>query len=207
MELPNPDPRSRLAEQAARRGLRGLDPLPVWSGLRLLTTAELLCTAPPPRRPADAGTVLDALCRAVQAGVRRRAGWLYAMIPPGQALPVGVHGRLLQAAVLCALRGALRTGGSRAVVRCLPGADSLLLCLQGGAAHLTPADTIPLWKRLAAESGGTAVFGAGPVFTACARLPLRPGTPLSPPEAEDLLRDRYALPYVYLGEWCALPWM
>ena len=63
------------------------------------------------------------------------------------------------------------------------------------------------YEDLAAESGGTAVFGAGPVFTVCARLPLRSGTPLSPPEAEDLLRDRYALPYVYLGEWCALPWM
>lgn len=207
MELPNPEPRTRLAEQAARRGLRGLDPLPVLSGLRLLTTAELLCPAPPPRRPADAAGTLEALCTAVQGSVRRRAGWLYAMIPPGQELPVGVRGRLLQAAVLCALQGALRTGGSRAVVRCLPDAGSLLLCLQGGAAALTPPDAVSLWKRLAAEGGGAAVFGAGPVFTACARLPLCTGSPAPAPAAEALLRDRYALPYVYLGEWCALPWL
>lgn len=207
MELPRPEARTRLAEQAARRGLRGLDPLPVLGGLRLLTTAELLCPAPPPRTPADAGALLEALCRSVQAGARRRAGWLYVMVPPGQALPVPVRGRLLQAAVLCALRGALRTGGSRAVVRCLPEPGCLLLCLQGGAAELTPADTVPLWKRLAAEAGGAAVFGAGPVFTACARLPLCAGTPLPVPGAEELLRDRYALPYIYLGEWMAQPWV
>lgn len=207
MDLPNPEFRTRLAEQAAGRALWGLDPQPVLSGLRLLTTAELLCPGPSPRRPADAAALLETLCAAIQSGVRRRAGWLYAMVPPERVLPVGVHGRLLQAAVLCALRGALRTGGSRAVVRCLPQSGSLLLCLQGGAAHLTPPDTVPLWKRLAGEGGGAVVFGAGPVFTVCARLPLCSGTPLPAPGPEELLRDRYALPYVYLGEWCALPWM
>ena len=207
MELPESETRARLAEQAARRTGSGLDPLPVLSGLRLLTTAELLCPAPPPRRPADAAGLLDALCTAVCAGVRRRAGWLYTLVPPGEELPVAVSGRLLQAAVLCALRGALRTGGSRAVVRCLPENGSLLLCMQGGAADLTPADALPLWKRLAAQGGGTAVFGAGPVFTAAARLPLCPGTPAPCPTPGDLLGDRYALPYVYLGEWFAQPWV
>lgn len=206
MELPNREIRARLAEQAAGRRLGGLDPLPVLSGLRLLTTAELLCRGAPPRRPADAGAVLDALCTAVQGSVRRRSGWLYAMVPPGRELPVPVHGRLLQAAVLCTLRGALRTGGSRAVVRCLPRKGGILLCVQGGAAALTPADTIPLWKRLAAEGGGAAVFGAGPVFTASVRLPLCPGICAPSSGAEELLRDRYALPYIYLGEWLAHPW-
>lgn len=206
MELPESEARARLAEQAARRAKGGLDPMPVLGGLRLLTTAELLCPAPPPRRPADAAGLLDALCAAVCAGVRRRPGWLYAMIPGAEELPVPVSGRLLQAAVLCVLRGALRTGGSRAVVRCLPQANSLLLCVRGGAAALTPGDTIPLWKRLAAQSGGAAVFGAGPVFTAAARLPMCPGRPLPCPQPEELLRDRYALPYVYLGEWFAQPW-
>ena len=74
MELPNREIRARLAEQAAGRRLGGLDPLPVLSGLRLLTTAELLCRGAPPRRPADAGAVLDALCTAVQGSVRRRSG-------------------------------------------------------------------------------------------------------------------------------------
>lgn len=207
MELPNREIRARLSEQAAGRRLGGLDPLPVLAGLRLLTTAELLCPGPPPRRPADAAAVLDALCGAVQAGVRRRAGWLYAMIPPGEELPVGVHGRLLQSAVLCVLRGALRTGGSRAVVRCLPRTGGILLCVRGGAAALTPADTVPLWKRLAAEGGGTAVFGSGPVFTAALRLPRRPGPAASCPSAEEMLRDRYALPYIYLSDWCAQPWL
>lgn len=206
MELPNSEVRARLAEQAARRGLAGLDPQPVFGGLRLLTAAELLCPGPPPGHPVDAAAQLDALCRAVQSGVRRRPGWLYAMVPPGEVLPVAVRGRLLQAAVLCVLRGALGTGGSRAVVRCLPGSGSLLLCVQGGAAALTPADTLPLWKRLAAEGGGCAVFGAGPVFTAAVRLPLAAGTPAPCAGAETLLRDRYALPYVYLGEWLAHPW-
>lgn len=207
MELPESEARTWLAEQAARRARAGLDPLPVLGGLRLLTTAELLCPAPPPRRTIDAAGVLEGVCAAVCAGVRRRPGWLYAMIPPGQELPLLVPGRLLQAAVLCALRGALRTGGSRAVVRCLPEKDALLLCMQGGAASLTSADTVPLWKRLAAQGGGTAVFGAGPVFTAAARLPLHPGTPAPCPAAEELLRDRYSLPYVYLGDWFARPWV
>lgn len=207
MDQPNSEARARLAEQAARRARSGLEPGPVLSGLRLLTTAELLCPAPPPRRPADAAAVLDALCGAVQAGVRRRAGWLYAMVFAQDALPVAVHGRLLQAAVLCVLRGALYTGGSRAVVRCLPRQDHVLLCARGGAAALTPADTVPLWKRLAAEGGGTAVFGAGPVFTAAARLPLCPGTPAPYATVQDLLRDRYALPYLYLGDWFAQPWI
>lgn len=207
MELPESEARARLAEQAARRAKDGLDPLPVWGGLRLLTTAELLCHAPPPCRPADAAGVLDALCAAVSAGVRRRAGWLYAMVPAGETLPVPISGRLLQAAVLCALRGALHTGGSRAVVRCLPAKNFLLLCMRGGAASLTPADAIPLWKQLAAQGGGTAVFGAGPVFTAAVRLPLCPGLCAPCAGSAELLRDRYALPYVYLGEWLARPWI
>lgn len=207
MEQPSSEIRARLAEQAARRELAGLDPQPVFGGLRLLTAAELLCPGPPPGKPVDTAAQLDALCRAVQSGVRRRPGWLYAMIPPGESLPAAVRGRLLQAAVLCVLRGALRTGGSRAVVRCLAGSGSLLLCAQGGAAALTPADTVPLWKRLAVEGGGCAVFGAGPVFTAAARLPLAAGTPAPCTEAETLLRDRYSLPYVYLGEWLARPWV
>lgn len=207
MELPDPLARVRLAEQAARRRLEGLDPLPAWGGLRLLTTAELLCPAPPPRHPVDAAGLLETLCAALQAGIRRRAGWLYAMVPPGQVLPVAVHGNLLQAAILCALRGALRTGGSRVVVRCLPGSRSLLLCMQGGACAMTHGDAALLWKRMAAECGGTVVFGSGPVFTAAARLPLCGGLPVPCPGAQELLRDRYALPYVFLGEWLAQPWL
>lgn len=207
MELPESEARTRLAEQAARRVRGGLDPGPVLGGLRLLTTAELLCPAPPPRRTVDAAGILEGVCAAVCAGVRRRAGWLYAMIPQKEELPVMVTGRLLQAAVLCTLRGALCTGGSRAVVRCLPAKDAVLLCMRGGAATFTPADTPLLWKRLAAQGGGAAVFGAGPVFTAAARLPLHAGPALPCPSPEELLRDRYALPYVYLGEWFAQPWI
>lgn len=197
--------REYLAELAARRARLGLAPGPALGALRALTTAELLAQGPAAGRAADAAGTLREVCAAAQAAVRRPPGWLYAAVPD-TPLPVGAPGPLLAAAVLAALRGTLQTPGRRAVVRCLPRQGWALLCIQGGA-HNADADAGALWRAVADKGGGNAVWGAGPVFTAAARLPLRPDLPMGTAAlAGDLLVDRYALPYLYLGEWCAGPW-
>lgn len=204
---PDAPARQRLAEQAARRVRLGLAPGPALEALRAVTTAELLdaaVSASPGRRAADAAEVLGAVCDAARQAVRRPAGWLYAAVDT--PAPVAVPAALLTAAVLAALRTALQTPGRRAVVRCLPRRDQVIVCVQAGDRADT-ADAAALWRAAGARGGGTCVFGGGPVFTAALRLPLCPGLPLAPAAtARDLLADRYALPYVYLGEWCAGPW-
>lgn len=200
--------RAALAEQAARRALSGLGPGAVLPRLRLATTAELLCPAPPPERALDLGGELEALFEAVRQAVRRRPGWLYAALPAAP-LPVLVRPRLLQAAVLCVLRGALQNAAP-AVVVCQAQGSAALLCLRGGAAGAAQGrgrgDATPLLLRLAQQGGGTAVFTGSGGFSAVVRLPTAPGLPLCVPAgAGALLADRYSLPYQYLSGFCAGP--
>ena len=169
MRIPCEDPvRRRLAETAARRAAAGQDSAPVLAGLRRLNLQLLLAPAPPPRRPQDLAGAAHAVCTAAQAAARRRPGWLYAMLPPNAVWPVRAHGALVQAALLAALRGVLAQGG-QGVLRCAEQDGAVWLCFQGGAPR---ACTAALWRRLAQECGGAAVFGTGHVFTAAARLPL-----------------------------------
>ena len=92
--------------------------------------------------------------------------------------------------------------GGQGVLRCAEQDGAVWLCFQGGAPR---ACTAALWRRLAQECGGTAVFGTGRVFTAAARLPLCGGVPAAAPDAREALCDRYSLLYQFLGEWAALP--
>ena len=202
MRIPCEDPvRRRLAETAARRAAAGQDSAPVLAGLRRLNLRLLLAPAPPPRCPQDLAGAAHAVCAAAQAAARRRPGWLYAMLPPNAVWPVRAHGALIQAALLAALRGVLAQGG-QGVLRCAEQGGAVWLCFQGGAPR---ACTAALWRRLAQECGGTAVFGTAHVFTAAARLPLCGGVPAAAPEAREALCDRYSLLYQFLGEWAALP--
>lgn len=198
-----PSPRARLAEQAAARAARGAGPGALLPRLRLLTTAELLVPAAP-CGARDLDAELDALCTACRQAVRRRPGWLYAMLP-AMPLPVALRPRLLQAAVLCMLRGVLRTPDAAAVVACRPCRGAVLFSLHGGAARAMPRDTTALLARLAAEAGGTAVFNAGAGFAACLRLPLAAGAPRPCTQPGALLRDRFSLPYLYLAGYTAGP--
>ena len=187
--------RGALSEQAAVRGAAA-----VQAQLRLVTTAELLCPAPPPVRTTDLSAELDALCAALTASVRRRPGWLY-YAPAGAVLPVLARPRLLQAAVLCMLRGVLHVPGGRAVVTCRMQGGAAELTLRGGTGGF---DAPALLRQLAREAGGCAVIGAGAPFAAALRLPLCTALPPRPsPTAGELLRDKYSLPYIYLGRDCA----
>lgn len=190
--------RAALAETAARRQSAGLAPGPVWSALRRLTVAELL-------RPGAAGRtdldgVLSAVCEAARAAARRRPGWFYAAWDEAPCL--AVRANLLTAAICAALRGVLALPGARGVLRAETRPGGVLLWFQGGA----PApETQALWARLAQEGGGTAVFGAGAVFTAAVRLPgLTDCAPAAAPAAA-LLLDRYSVLYQFLGPWAAAP--
>mgnify|MGYP001851796463 FL=1 len=190
--------RAALAETAARRQSAGLAPGPVWSALRRLTVAELL-------RPGAAGRtdldgVLSAVCEAARAAARRRPGWFYAAWDEAPCL--AVRANLLTAAICAALRGVLALPGARGVLRAETRPGGVLLCFQGGA----PApETQALWARLAQEGGGTAVFGAGAVFTAAVRLPGLPGCAPAAAPAAALLLDRYSVLYQFLGPWAAAP--
>ena len=190
--------RAALAETAARRQSAGLAPGPVWSALRRLTVAELL-------RPGAAGRtdldgVLSAVCEAARAAARRRPGWLYAAWDAAPRL--AVRANLLTAAICAALRGVLALPGARGVLRAETRPGGVLLWFQGGA----PApETQALWARLAQEGGGTAVFGAGAVFTAAVRLPGLPGCAPAAAPAAALLLDRYSVLYQFLGPWAAAP--
>ena len=190
--------RAALAETAARRQSAGLAPGPVWSALRRLTVAELL-------RPGAAGHtdldgVLSAVCEAARAAARRRPGWFYAAWDEAPCL--AVRANLLTAAICAALRGVLALPGARGVLRAETRPGGVLLWFQGGA----PApETQALWARLAQEGGGTAVFGAGAVFTAAVRLPGLPGCAPAAAPAAALLLDRYSVLYQFLGPWAAAP--
>ena len=92
--------------------------------------------------------------------------------------------------------------GARGVLRAETRPGGVLLWFQGGA----PApETQALWARLAQEGGGTAVFGAGAVFTAAVRLPGLPGCAPAAAPAAALLLDRYSVLYQFLGPWAAAP--
>lgn len=190
--------RAALAETAARRQSAGLAPGPVWSALRRLTVAELL-------RPGAAGRtdldgVLSAVCEAARAAARRRPGWFYAAWDEAPCL--AVRANLLTAAICAALRGVLALPGARGVLRAETRPGDVLLWFQGGA----PApETQALWARLAQEGGGTAVFGAGAVFTAAVRLPGLTGCAPAAAPAAALLLDRYSVLYQFLGPWAAAP--
>ena len=190
--------RAALAETAARRQSAGLAPGPVWSALRRLTVAELLRPGAAGRTDLDGG--LCAVCEAARAAARRRPGWFYAAWDEAPCL--AVRANLLTAAICAALRGVLALPGARGVLRAETRPGGVLLWFQGGA----PApETQALWARLAQEGGGTAVFGAGAVFTAAVRLPGLPGCAPAAAPAAALLLDRYSVLYQFLGPWAAAP--
>ena len=196
-----PTRRAALAEEAARRALAGLGPGPVLPQLRAQTVQELLAA-----QPGSAGcelcSTLQTLTGALAQCVRRRSGWLYAVFPPNVPCPVAVCPALVQAAVLEALRPILACGG-QAVLEVKPRPRSVLLCLRGGA----PTGVLPLWQALPRQSGGAAVFGSGAQFAAAAHLPLCPGYRIQKsPSTQELLEDRFSLPYLFLSGYCAGPW-
>lgn len=201
MPLPNAPPppacRALLARQAAGFALAGRGAGPLLPALRALTTAELLTA--PPGRAAELHAVLTALTAAAEAAVRRRAGWLKVELPPGP-LPAAAPARLVQAAVLSVWRGALQSGAS-ALVRGRADASSMWLALRGGRPGAAPA----LLAALARQGGGVLLQTARPPFAAVLRLPRAAGKTNPAPAAEDLLRDRYSLLYLYLDGFCAGP--
>ena len=145
---------------------------------------------------------LQTLTGALTQCVRRRPGWLYAMFPSGITCPVPARPALVQAAVLEALRPVLACGG-QAVLEVKPRSRAVLLCLRGGA----PAGVLPLWQALARQSGGAVVFDSGAQFAAAAFLPLCPGCRIQKsPSTQELLEDRFSLPYLFLSGYCAGPW-
>ena len=138
---------------------------------------------------------LQTLTGALTQCVRRRPGWLYVMFPSGITCPVPARPALVQAAVLEALRPA--------VLEVKPRSRAVLLCLRGGA----PAGVLPLWQALARQSGGAVVFDSGAQFAAAAFLPLCPGCRIQKsPSTQELLEDRFSLPYLFLSGYCAGPW-
>ena len=180
-----PTRRAALAEEAARRALAGLGPELVLPQLRAQTVQELLA------QPGGAGCelcgTLQTLTGALTQCVRRRPGWLYAMFPSGITCPVPARPALVQAAVLEALRPVLACGG-QAVLE-------------------APAGVLPLWQALARQSGGAVVFDSGAQFAAAAFLPLCPGCRIQKsPSTQELLEDRFSLPYLFLSGYCAGPW-
>ena len=123
---------------------------------------------------------LQTLTGALTQCVRRRPGWLYAMFPSGITCPVPARPALVQAAVLEALRPVLACVGQA---------------------------VLPLWQALARQSGGAVVFDSGAQFAAAAFLPLCPGCRIQKsPSTQELLEDRFSLPYLFLSGYCAGPW-
>ena len=192
--------RAMLAAMAARLAVAGQGQQAVWAPLARLTAAELLCPAVP--GSVDMPAELEAVYTAAAQAVRRRPGWLCADVP-GLSLPVLARPRLVQAAVLCVLAGALHSGSS-ALLRCTAVPGAALLVLRGGRKDsVGPAPA--LLRRLAAEGGGTVIFTAGEDFAAALRLPLAGGQPKPARTAADLLADRYSVLYQFLGPFCAGP--
>ncbi len=195
--------RAALAKEASRRARQGQLPGSLLGRLRLVTTAELLCPAPPPVCAADAAGELRALCLAAEQMLRRRSGWLQAEVCRGP-LPVLARATLLQAAVLAWLRGALVCGAPGVLLCCRQAGGAAVLQLSGG---IDPrGDTAALLRRLAREAGGTLLAAAGGDFSAALRLPAADGLPLRPvPDPRELMTDRYGLPRMYLDGFCAEP--
>lgn len=187
--------RESLAQRAALCSAAGRDTAPLLPALRRLTTAELLAAPGAATGAVDLGGAVSAVCRAAEQAVRRR-GWLDVGLCEAP-LPVHAPARLLQAAVLAVLRGALLCNAAGSV-RCFPLAGSAVLCLRGGS---EPAAT-----ALLRHLGGQLLLGANAPFTAILRLPLAQGAPTKTVcRAEDLLADRYSVLYQYLEGFCAGP--
>ena len=110
----------------------------------------------------------------------------------------------VRAVSIAVLVGALAwIGGGQAVLEVKPRSRAVLLCLRGGA----PAGVLPLWQALARQSGGAVVFDSGAQFAAAAFLPLCPGCRIQKsPSTQELLEDRFSLPYLFLSGYCAGPW-
>ena len=196
--MPDDPARAALAEGAALG-------LPVLPQLRLLCTAEALAAPAPPYALA-LHAELEMLCTALRESVRRRPGWLY-YAPADQCVAAAVPRRLLQAAVLCWVRGVLSLPGRQAAIHLDATPQAAVLVLRGGDGHALPGDTRALLLRLAAVCGGAVVQsgGSGP-FTAALRLPLAPEAPLREhPVPAELLYDRYSPLQVFLQEYCAGP--
>ena len=150
--------------------------------------------------PPDRAGGVRAGCYAAGAAAGGGPGWFYAAWDEAPCL--AVRANLLTAAICAALRGVLALPGARGVLRAETRPGGVLLWFQGGA----PApETQALWARLAQEGGGTAVFGAGAVFTAAVRLPGLPGCAPAAAPAAALLLDRYSVLYQFLGPWAAAP--
>ena len=63
------------------------------------------------------------------------------------------------------------------------------------------------WQALARQSGGAVVFDSGAQFAAAAFLPLCSGCRIQKsPSTQELLEDRFSLPYLFLSGYCAGPW-
>ena len=181
--------------------------------LRAQTVQELLA------QPGGAGCelcgTLQTLTGALTQCVRRRPGWLYVMFPSGITCPVPARPALVQAAVLEALRPVLACGG-QAVLEVKPRSRAVLLCLRGGAPaevkgkrdqERARQDEAEKWQALARQSGGAVVFDSGAQFAAAAFLPLCPGCRIQKsPSTQELLEDRFSLPYLFLSGYCAGPW-
>lgn len=196
--FPDDPARALLAEQAAAGKT-------VAPQLRLLSVAEALA-APAPDRAVNLNAELQTLCTALQESVRCRPGWLY-FVPAGQDVPAAVPRRLLQAAVLCWTCAVLRGPVRQAVLHLKATRQAAILVVRGGSGRDLPADTRALLLRLAAVCGGSVVqsVGNGP-FSAALRLPQCHGLPLRPPpEANELLWDRYSPLQLFLPGFCAAP--
>lgn len=164
------------------------------------TVQELLA------QPGGAGCelcgTLQTLTGALTQCVRRRPGWLYAMFPVGDHLPcssapgAGAGRRPGSLAPCLGLRRAGGAGSKAAFPRCA--------ALPAGRC---PAGVLPLWQALARQSGGAVVFDSGAQFAAAAFLPLCPGCRIQKsPSTQELLEDRFSLPYLFLSGYCAGPW-
>ena len=158
--MPDDPARAALAEGAALG-------LPVLPQLRLLCTAEALA-APAPPYALDLNAELEMLCTALRESVRRRPGWLY-YAPADQCVAAAVPRRLLQAAVLCWVRGVLSLPGRQAAIHLDATPQAAVLVLRGGDGHALPGDTRALLLRLAAVCGGAVVQsgGSGPLRQRC----------------------------------------
>ena len=195
--------RAVLAREAARRARTGQLPGTVLPRLRLLTTAELLCPggAARPRRRRRRGACGPVRRPGGRCCAAPPAGWRLTC-PPGRCLSwCGLP--CCRVAVLCWLRGALAGGAAAVRLCCQPAGGAAVLQLLGcGMA----GDAAALWRRLAAEAGGHAVFFGGAdgwSGGAPARRRRPAGAPV--PAPADLLADRYSLPRLYLDGFCAEP--
>ena len=136
----------------------------------------------------------------------RFCGW-------GEPLPVAGRSGLLEALVLQLVCNSLLYAGPR------PNLE-LRLRAVGGCAHLIYADSGPglapdarpgfgfgAARAFARQGGGSfAVRAGGPGFACALSLPLYPALPLlAPPQAAELVADRFSPVYIHLAPRCILP--